>query len=267
MPKVDYINPMATDGASGPARGARARRLSRAMALAALLPAAAGAIVNGTPVSAARHARDFPWAVALVSPRADGLCTAALVSPTWVVTAAHCTGTGPEVRTGDRDRTRVEALAAVEAVRHPRYDVKTGEYDVGLVRLARPVAATPVRIATAAEARELLVPGARAVIAGWGRRGSGLPFSDTLVVSDVELRSLRFEGTRIAYFDPASGPCGGDSGGPMLLAPPGGPPVLVAIASRVAGDPCARGGGVGIYVSLATVREFIEAHVTDLPRR
>lgn len=238
-----------------------------ALAAAAALPATAGAIVNGAPVSEARYARDFPWAVALVSPKSGGVCTAALVSPTWVVTAAHCTGTGYDVMTGGPDRTTVAALAVAEAVRHPRYDAKSGENDVGLIRLARPQAATPVRLATAAEARELLREGARAVIVGWGRRSPRLSFSERLIVSDVELRSLQLDGSRIAYFDPVSGPCGGDSGGPMLLAAPGGEPVLVGIASRVVGDLCAQGGGVGIYLSVGAVRAFIERHVTDLQHR
>jgi hypothetical protein len=42
--------------------------------------------------------------------------------------------------------------------------------------------------------------------------------------------------------------------------------VLAGIASRVVGDLCAQGGGVGIYVNVAEVRDFIEANVKDLPR-
>jgi secreted trypsin-like serine protease len=86
-----------------------------------------------------------------------------------------------------------------------------------------------------------------------------------LIVSDVELRSLEREASRFAYFDPVSGPCGGDSGGPLLLERADGSLVLAGIASRVVGNLCAQGGGVGIYTDVAAVRAFIEEHVRDLP--
>jgi secreted trypsin-like serine protease len=232
-----------------------------------LAPRSAGAIVNGAPASDARYAADFGWAVALVNPGSGGICTAQLISATWVLTAGHCTSSGLDVRLGNSDRTRAAVVPIAEAVRHPRYDAKTGEYDVGLIRLRSPVSVAPIRIATREEAAALLKPGSLAVIAGWGKRSTTLPFSERLVVSDVELRSLSLQKTRVVYFDPVSGPCGGDSGGPLLLARPDGTRVLAGIASRVAGDLCAQGGGIGVYVNIAEVRDFIEAHVKDLPKR
>jgi secreted trypsin-like serine protease len=155
-------------------------------------------------------------------------------------------------------------IAAV--IMHPRYDPATAEYDVALIRLAAPVALHPLRVATAAEADRLLEPAAKAVIVGWGKRSSSSDFSDRLVVSDVELRQLERRGARFIYTDPVSGPCGGDSGGPLLMTREDGVAVLLGVASQTGGDVCAAGGGIGVYVDIATVREFVEKIVTDLPR-
>lgn len=241
----------------------RLRRVGGGVLLWLVSAVPALAIVNGAPVSDARFAADYAWAVALVAP--GGVCTAQLISPTWVLTAGHCTSSGFEVRVGNASRSAARVVAIAEAIRHPRYDAKDGDFDIGLIRLREPLAITPVKIITTAEATELLKPGVLAVIVGWGKRSPSLPFSERLVVSDVELRSLSRNGTRFAYFDPVSGPCGGDSGGPLLLSRLDGAWVLAGIASRVGGDLCAQGGGVGIYVDIAAVRSFIEEHVEDLP--
>jgi hypothetical protein len=239
-------------------------RLGASLALA-LASALAHAIVNGTPVSAARAA-DFAWAVALEYPRTGDVCAGQVVSPTWILTAGHCASLGLHARVGHAERALAADLEVVEAVKHPRYDAKGGAFDVGLVRLAAPVAPQPVRLATRAESQSLLRADARAVIAGWGRRSASLSYSPRLVVSDVELRELSREESRFMYYDPVSGPCGGDSGGPLLLQGRDGRWLLAGIASRVVGSICAQGGGVGIYVDVGAVRDFIEAHVKDLPR-
>jgi secreted trypsin-like serine protease len=225
--------------------------------------APASAIVNGTPPTQARFDREFPWAVALQYPDSDGVCTGEIIAPRWVLTAAHCTSAGVEVRSGQVDRGAAAPARASEVFTHPAYDAKSGRNDVGLIHLQVALASRPVPLMTRAESAALLREGARAVIAGWGRRSASMPFSDRLIVSDVELRSLRREDGRIAYFDPASGPCGGDSGGPMLLARPDGTWVLAGVASRVVGNLCERGGGVGLYVDVTAVLDFIEGHVRD----
>ncbi len=228
-------------------------------------PGSTLAIVNGSAVSAARYAADFPWAVALVGRgEAGGVCTAVLISPTWVLTAGHCTSKGNQVLIGHPERGMAHPAQAAEAVVHPGYDPRTGVNDIGLIRLQRPVAQAPVRLMSRAEAPVLLKERARAVIAGWGKRSPSLGFSEPLIVSDVELRNLQQEDGRFAFLDTASGPCGGDSGGPLLLARPDGTWVLAGIASRVVGNLCAQGGGISLYMNVALMRDFIDRHVRDL---
>lgn len=239
-------------------RSITARRL---LALLALLPAAALAIVNGTVPSEVRYHRDFPWAVALHYEGSEGVCSAQLVAPQWVLTAAHCTSTNARVMAGHLDRTQAEGVRVVQAVKHPRYDGKTGAFDIGLLQLERPLALAPVPMLTRVEEAALLREGARGVIAGYGGRIVGLGFSRELVVSDVVLESLRIEGERFLFLDRASGPCGGDSGGPLLLERADGTWALAGVASRVVGNLCAQGGGISLYMNVGELRGFIDGYV------
>jgi trypsin len=223
------------------------------------------AIVNGVPVSDEIFAQRFGWAVALVAP-SSGICTAQLISPTWVLTAAHCASPRHRLLVGHASRGAARQVGIASVIRHPRYDAATAEYDVALIRLAEHVNLDPLRIATSAEAQRLLRPDARAIIVGWGRRSAKSDFADRLVESDVELGQLQRRGARFIYVDRVSGPCGGDSGGPLLMESEEGVSVLLGVASQSGGDICAAGGGIGVYVDVAAIRDFIEQHVKDLPQ-
>ncbi len=224
------------------------------------------AIVNGTVVGEARFSAQYPWAVALVSLDLKGVCTAQLIAPEWVLTAAHCTSMSVTVRVGASDRERAREVKVAEAFRHPRYDSKAGTWDIGLLRLAEPVPGPFVRLITATEAGKLLREGALGVIMGWGKRSPNLTFSVPLVESEVELRQLVREESRFVFEDRASGPCGGDSGGPLLLRRGDGEVVLAGIANRVVGNLCRDGGGISLYADVTAVRPFIEEHLPALRR-
>lgn len=241
-----------------------ALRFSGLVVVALLVALPAFAIVNGTVVSETRFADQYPWAVARRSIKSGGVCTGQLVAPEWVLTAAHCASSGVLVHARHRDRTQAEGIAVAEAIRHPLYDKETGVWDVGLLRLAEPVAGPVVALASAEDAAALLKENALAAIAGWGKRVSGAGFSELLVESEVALGALRRDESRFIFIDRASGPCGGDSGGPLLLRRADGSRVLVGIASRVAGNLCADGGGISVYADVAAARPFIEQHVPGL---
>ena len=235
-------------------------------ALAVLAASSASAIVNGDIVSQPRFLEEYPWAVALENPATGGVCTAVLISPTFLLTAAHCASARKRVLVGDTARSRATVMGIAESIRHPAYDKETHQFDIGLLRLMEPVDLPPVPLIGRGEMLILVQKNAPAQVLGWGKTpGSGKVFSDRLVRARINLKELAFLGTDIVYTDGA-GPCGGDSGGPMLVEGLDGYPVLVGIASTTDGNLCAKGGGMALYTSVDVIRDFIVERVPDLPK-
>lgn len=235
-----------------------------------LLAAASGliappvmAVVHGKSVNQSQFLAGYPWAVALENPISGGVCTAVLISPTFVLTAAHCTGPEKRVLVGHTTRSRARVIEVAAAIRHPGYDNSTHQFDVGLLRLAEPVRLTPISLISKGEYLLLVKPDAEAEVMGWGKR-PGTDFSESLVRADIRFQFIAFRGTYIFYED-QGGPCGGDSGGPLVIKGLDGDPVLVGIASTTDGNLCAKGGGIAAYTNIAAVRKWIIANVPDLP--
>ncbi len=247
------------------------RRLRTAVAAALfsglLASAPGGAIVNGEPPTDAGFAADSPWAVVLVRDDGPGICTGSLIAPRFVLTAAHCAGDGLTVLYGNRSREGARRVPVREAIRHPQYTRQPIAYDLGLLRLAYPLRVRPLPIASRVEAWDLVRPGGTATILGWGATVTGNRRPDLVHRADIRFTDLRIVGTHIAYDTPTGGPCGGDSGGPLLVTGYDGRPVLVGVASITDGNLCAAGGGIAGYTHVATMLDFIRAHVPDLPAR
>jgi len=248
--------------------GRRPRTAAAATLLSGLLASTqSAAIANGEPPTDAGFAADSPWAVVLVRDDGPGLCTGSLIAPRFVLTAAHCASDGLTVLFGNRSRQGARRVAVRDAIRHPRYLREPVTYDLGLLRLARPLRVRPVPIASPAESWILVRPGVAATILGWGATVTGESRPDILLRADLRLTGLRLMGTHIAYNAPRFGPCGGDSGGPLLVTGHDGRPVLVGVASITDGNLCTAGGGIAGYTNVAAMLDFIREHVPDLPER
>lgn len=194
-----------------------------------------------------------------------GGCGGVLVAPDAVLTAGHCVSPPPRtVAVGGLryDGSDGERRRVVRVARHPRYDGKTLRFDVAVLRLDAPVAASPAKLP---RAKQSWKDGARMRIAGWGSREPGADprFPDELHHAAINVRDDAFCAAKLRGqgYDPKTMVCGrkgpnvdtcwGDSGGPLLWrAKPADRWTVAGITSWGVG--CGRRGLPGVYADLTS---------------
>ncbi|MDP6436563.1 MAG: serine protease [Gammaproteobacteria bacterium] len=234
------------------------------LAALTVLAVDAHAIVNGSLVSDQAFEAEYPWAVVIVGKVSGGICGGVLIAPRWVLTAAHCTGTRKYVLAGHAKRAAARRIEVERAIRHPGFSGDSLQNDVGLLYLAEPVDAPVAALPTKREAVVLLLPGMSAGVAGWGKTEISPQPSERLVEGRIELDKLELRGSQINYSYKGGGPCGRDSGSPMLMRTLDGRRLVVGVASGTDGNLCSLGGGGATYTNLAAVRGFIQQHVEGI---
>ena len=221
----------------------------------------AQALVNSKPVSDAEFDADYPWLVAVVHPETGGICGGVLIAPGWVLTAAHCAAMKKVILTGNAVKAEAQRIEVARSIRHPEFSRQTLQHDVGLLQLAEPVDGPFAPLPTLAEARLMLLPDRTATIFGWGRTEAARTPVERVHKGTVKLEQLAVGGTQIGYRYYGGGPCGRDSGSPMLLQAPDGGLRVIGLASATDGDLCNKGGGAAVYTNIAAVLDFIERFV------
>ena len=190
-----------------------------------------------------------PWAAKLeiVEEKfADGAmtisnCSAAVLAPGWLVTAAHCVGQegwiSVRATLGAKDSGDPGAIRSLvsTAICHERFDPRSLAYDVALLRLERPLPTDfpTLRIATLGEI-DRLARGDAALSAGWGRV-SKQEISRLLRKAQVEVVDPSRSGDGMIVAAPVrheDSLCIGESGAP-LVADLGSGPALFGVFSSV----------------------------------
>lgn len=223
-------------------------------------------IVGGQDADIADH----PFTVRLTSADGQQFCGGTLVSPTKVVTAAHCT-TGSQasdvkVVSGRTVMSSNEGTVSdvTDIWVHPEYQDATQGFDVSVLTLGAPVSETPIELAPAAD-DPVYAEGTPATVLGWGSTSEGGEQADHLQKVEVPVNADNTCGSAYQEYDPATmvcagvpegglDSCQGDSGGPMVADNK-----LIGVVSW--GQGCAREGYPGVYARVGAYHDELAEQI------
>lgn len=224
---------------------------------------------------------EFPWQVSLHVKNFGHVCGASLISPRWLVTAAHCVQDDGRTRFSDpgtweaylglhiqrKIGSAVVKKNLKQIIPHPNYNEYTFDNDIALMELDSPVTYSDYIRPICLPASQHDFPTGNTVwITGWGATREG-GFAAT-VLQKAQVRIINravcndlMNGqitSRMLCAGVLSGgvdACQGDSGGP-LSSPSGTRMFLAGVVSW--GDGCARRNKPGIYTTVTKFRGWIK---------
>ncbi|MER5214277.1 serine protease [Streptomyces sp. NPDC002838] len=226
-------------------------------------------IVGGTTTTTTA----YPFMMQITDASQNQFCGGTLVSPTKVVTAAHCVvdeTTGSVRVVGGRtyrNGTNGTVARVSKIWIHPSYTDVTNGDDVAVLTLSTSMPYTTAKYVSSTDT-SVYAAGTTARIIGWGTTSSNGSSSNQLRTATVPTVSnsgcagsygSNFVASDMVCAGYTSGgidTCQGDSGGPLLI---GG--VLAGITSW--GEGCADADYPGIYTRLTTFSSLVTAQVNS----
>ncbi|XP_029027296.1 ST14 transmembrane serine protease matriptase a [Betta splendens] len=224
---------------------------------------------------------EFPWQVSLQVKPYGHVCGASIISPTWLVTAAHCVQDDSKIRfsqpgtweaqlglhTQRNIASTVVKRTLKQIIPHPYYNTFTFDNDMALMELDSPVSFSDyIRPICLPAATHNFPAGDTVSISGWGATREG--GSAAMVLQKAEVRIINSTvcnslmagqiTSRMLCAGVLKGgvdACQGDSGGP-LSSSVGQHAFLAGVVSW--GDGCARRDKPGIYTQVTKFRGWIK---------
>ncbi|XP_027056439.1 zinc metalloproteinase nas-15-like [Pocillopora damicornis] len=223
----------------------------------------------------------WPWQVGLHNSRGGFFCGGTLVTPYWVVTAAHCISTlNPSnyvIRLGDHNRHRNEGteqnIGASRVIKHPQYDSRRINNDIALLKLSRAANINDRVLPACLPRANYIVPaGTTCYITGWGKiRHPGnshhtLQQAKISPVSESDCKRKNGNGITRAMLcagvpGTRLGGCHGDSGGPFVCKNSGGFWVLQGAVSWGSND-CNAMRMFTVFARVSVFREWIDRYIS-----
>eukprot|EP00057_Strongylocentrotus_purpuratus_P011161 XP_011665635.1 PREDICTED: uncharacterized protein LOC585547 isoform X4 [Strongylocentrotus purpuratus] len=181
---------------------------------------------------------EWPWQIALYRTSGSFTCGGSVITPDWILTAAHCVdepGSNYTIKAGSLAYFKFEGGGQIrdvaEVIQHPFYDRFTLVNDIAILKLASPLNITnevqPICLPTMDET--IPQPGQYVTFTGWGsyrERNDRLPdflqegrmpvIPNNFCDHYAYFLSVRPSMFCTMYHTGLQGVCTGDSGGPIV---------------------------------------------------
>ncbi|CAH1796669.1 unnamed protein product, partial [Owenia fusiformis] len=231
------------------------------------------------------NANSWPWISPLIINGFQS-CGASLISPEWVVTAAHCTSglsaSQLSLSFGEHDTTVSESTevsrTVSQVINHPNYNTGTLDYDISVLKLSSPVTYTnAIRPVCLPSSSMDFAVGLTCVVAGWGTQAFGsfstppklqqvkVPLYSNAVCNDAFHYFGQISDRMVCAGFDAGGKdsCQGDSGGP-LMCQVGSNYFLTGVVSW--GSGCAGVNSPGVYSRVTALSSWIQSNTGVSPK-
>ncbi|XP_037697891.1 suppressor of tumorigenicity 14 protein isoform X2 [Choloepus didactylus] len=226
---------------------------------------------------------EWPWQVSLHAQGQGHVCGASLISPSWLVSAAHCyvddrgfKYSDPTLWTAylglldqsDRSAQGVQEHRLKRIIPHAFFNDFTYDYDIAVLELERPAEySNVVRPVCLPDATHVFPAGKAIWVTGWGHTQEGgtgaliLQKGEIRVINQTTCESLLPQQLTsrmmcVGYLSGGVDACQGDSGGPLSSVEADGRIFQAGVVSW--GEGCARRDKPGVYTKLSEFRDWIK---------